>query len=149
MSADNPTDTTANKPVPPAPAPAETDGSADVYDPDLDELADEALSRPPIDYDGEPVPAQGGGENQGGVPAASGSAGGQEGAGQGEAGPGVTGASVVREQGGLQPSESAGPLEQEGKPPGPVTADGGGEVYDPDLDELADEALSRPPIDYD
>lgn len=54
MSADNPADGTADKPIPVPPAPAETNDSADAYDPDLDELAGEALSEPPISYDEDP-----------------------------------------------------------------------------------------------
>jgi hypothetical protein len=150
MSADNPTSTTADKPVPVTPAPAEANDGADAYDPDLDDLADEALSEPPIDYDRDSAPAsaQGVGENQGSTPAASVSAEGQGGAGQD--GAGVTGVPGARDQDGHQVSDSegVGSLEQPGNAPGAVAADGGGDVYDPDLDALADEALSEPPIDY-
>lgn len=59
MSADGPSGTgETDKPAPPGPVPAGTGGGADVYDPDLDELADKALSAPPIDYDEDPVPVR-------------------------------------------------------------------------------------------
>jgi hypothetical protein len=148
MSADNPTSTDeTDKPPPPKPVPAETNDSADAYDPDPDELADEALSEPPVNYDQDPVPAsrQDAGDSQGSAPAASG--GGYEQDQSGQESAGAVGAPAAQDQGGPQAPapEAGGSLEQAGNQP----ADGGADVYDPDPDELADEALSEPPVNYD